>query len=243
MGHVSRILSLLLLALAGGIVLASPALADTFMSPSVQEHRSTDGQTVVTVVPAMLSCAPEESDCTPAARAIVERVFGGDRGHSRTIRLLNPQAPGGVFVTDDGARLLTVDDYAGGGHGPNVIVVYDGEGTVLARYGLSDILPEDYIAGLPRSVSTIRWWHSAPIIEPGTHRAIISIFKPDKEGDMQRAMRDGGIPLVLDLDTGLIERPSGAIWENALNCARANSWVASDDAAQRQRARYRSRCR
>ncbi|WP_156172107.1 hypothetical protein [Aurantiacibacter gangjinensis] len=228
---------------AAAIALGAPALADSFMPPSVQEYRSANGQVVVTVIPTMLSCAPGEADCTPAARAIVERVFGDYRGNSRTIRLLNVEAPNWVLVTDDGQRLLTVDDYASAGFGYNTLVVYDGEGAVIARHALTDILPEDYIAGLPRTAATLRWWGEAPRIEPGTRRAIISVLKPDRDGDMQRAMRDGGIEVTLNLDTGVIERPSGPEWENALNCARANSWLVSDAAAERERARYRRLCR
>ena len=214
-------------------------MADTFPLPSVQEYHSANGEFVVTVIPARLSCTPKESECVPAARAIVERLVGDDRADARTIRLLNSQAPAMVFLTDDGARLLTVDDYAGGGHGPNVVVVYDAEGAVLARYALSDILPEDYIAGLHRSVSTIRWWHSAPVIEPRARRATLSILKPDRDGDRQRALRDGGVEIALDLETGMIARPAGPEWENARNCARANSWLVSVS----QRARYRGLCR
>ncbi|RIV83851.1 hypothetical protein [Aurantiacibacter zhengii] len=235
--------SIPLLATIAAFITGVPAQADSFLPPSVQEASSADGSIVVTVVPAMLSCAVGEADCEPAARAIVEHFRGDYRSNSRTVRLLNPQAPARVLVTDDGERLLTVDDYASYGFGENVLVVYGSKGEVIARHALKDFLPQDYINGLPRTVSTLRWWGAAPRIEPGTHRAIISLHLVGPDSDIPRAFQGPHIALALDLDTGEIESPSGTLWENALNCARANSWLVPDVAAERQRERYRQLCR
>ena len=128
--------SIPLLATIAAFITGVPAQADSFLPPSVQEASSADGSIVVTVVPAMLSCAVGEADCEPAARAIVEHFRGDYRSNSRTVRLLNPQAPARVLVTDDGERLLTVDDYASYGFGENVLVVYGSKGEVIARHAL-----------------------------------------------------------------------------------------------------------
>lgn len=174
----------------------------------MQTSYSASGEVVVTTIPAILSCAPTEKDCEPAARAIVEFERGGMRGPSRTVRLRNSQAPNYVLVTDDGERLLTVDDYASAGFGENVLVVYDNQGEMIANHALTDFLPEDYINGLPRTASTLRWW-SAPVrILPGTHHAVVSVIKADGTGNFPGANTDG-IELCLDLDTGAIERLSG----------------------------------
>ena len=235
----------LLAVLAASIALnaAPPAFADSFAPPSIQEARSASGEVVATIIPAMLSCAPGEDDCTPAARAVVEFDRGGWRGPSRTVLLRNTEAPGQALVTDDGTRLLTINDYASAGHGDNVLVLYGEQGEVIAHYGLADFLPQDYINGLPRTVSTLRWWSDPVRIDDAKRRAIVSLLAVNGEGDWQRSLRDGGIEIALDLDTGAIERPSGERWENALNCARANGWLVPDRAAERQRERYRALCR
>lgn len=216
-----------------------PALADSFMPPTIREVRSPSESAVVTVIPAKLSCAVGEENCEPAARAVVELVRGYERFASRTVRLVNREAPGTVLVTDDGERLLTIDDYAWSGFGENVLVVYDDNGAVTARHALNDFLPGDYINGLPRSVSTLRWWSAEPRIEPGTHTAILSLLLVEKDGWQGRG---DALELTLDLDTGEIERPSGARFEMALNCARANAWLVPDNAAERERERYRKLC-
>ncbi|MWV26556.1 hypothetical protein [Aurantiacibacter rhizosphaerae] len=230
------------LAAATTLLVSAPSQADSFMPPSVQEAVSSDGSIAVTVIPAMLSCAPGETECVAAARAIVERVHGGYRGNSRTIRLVNPQAPGRVLVTDDGERLLTLDDYASYGFGDNVLVIYGANGEVIARLGLHDFLPEDYIAGLPRTASTLRWWAAPARIEPGTHRAVVSVIAV-QAADSWPSPGASGFELDLDLDTGEIESPSGPDWQNALNCARAQRWLVPDQSAKRERDRYRALCR
>lgn len=225
---------------AAAALLTGSAQADSFLPPSVREARSASGEWVVTVIPASLSCALDESGCEPAARAVIEMEVRGYRGRGRVVRLVNETAPGRAYITDDGARLLTVDDYASYGVGPNVLVVYGEQGEVIARHALGDFLPDDYVNGLPHTVSTLRWLAGEPRIEAGTHRAIIPIVLvgPEQGYDIQ-----GSLDLTLDLDTGEIEHPSGAAFDNALWCARANAWVLEDDAAERAREAAARRCR
>ena len=225
---------------AAALACSVPAMADSFMPPTVQEVRSPQASAVVTVIPAMLSCAVGEADCEPAARAVVELVRGNERFGSRTVRLVNREAPGTVLVTDDGGRLLTIDDYGWWGFGENVLVVYDESGAVIAKHALNDFLPEDYINGLPRTVSTLRWWSASPRIEPGTHTAILSLHLVEGGGWQGPGE---ALELTLDLNTGAIERPTGERFERALNCARANAWLVPDKAAERERERYRKLCR
>lgn len=223
--------------------LAAPAAADTFPPPSIVETYSPSRTAVVTVIPTPLSCAVDEIDCEPAARAVIEFLHGQHRGHGRMVRLVNRDAPGQALVTDDGQRLLTVNEYAAAGFGENTIVVYDEKGGLIARYSLSDFLPEEYVAGLPRTAATIRWWAGEPVIEPNSHRAILSINIAGEDTGTPRAARREEFRLALDLDTGEIEKPAGPRWERALNCARANSWLVPDRAAERERERFRALCR
>ena len=225
------------------LLATSPALADSFAPPSIQEARSASGEVVATIIPAMLSCAQGEDDCKPAARAVMEFDRGGWRGPSRTVLLRNPEAPGQVLVSDDGTRLLTVNDYASAGHGDNVLVLYGEQGEVIAHYGLADFLPEDYLNGLPRTASSIRWMSDPVRIDEGNRRAIVSLFVVTRDGDLQRSLRDGGIELALDLDTGELERPSGPRWENARNCARTTGWAPPEAQMLRERERYAALCR
>lgn len=223
--------------------LAAPAAADSFMPPSVNTTYSPSRTAVVTVIPTHLSCAVGETNCEPAPRAVIEHVYGEYRGTGRTVKLVNRDAPGQALVTDDGQRLLTVNEYAAYGFGENTLVVYDETGAIIARHSLEDFLPDDYINGLPRTAATIRWWVSEPLIEPNSHRAILSIIDFSGGSDFPRGFDHTDFKLVLDLDTGEIDLPSGPRWDKSLNCARANGWLVPDKAAERRRERYRALCR
>ena len=229
--------------LLAAVLVASPTIgrADSFMPPTLTETRSPSDRAAVTVIPARLSCGSDESGCEPAARAVIDLVNGQYRMASTTVRLLNAEAPGLALVTDDGERLLTINDYGGAGFGPNVLVVYRRDGSVVRRMHIYDILPEAYVAGLPRTASTIRWWGDAPSIEPDSHMATIPINLVVPDGQEFRGRRS--LPLRLNLDTGELEEPAGPVWEAALNCARASSWLVPDRKALRERERFRKLCR
>ena len=79
-------------------------------------------------------------------------------------------------------------------------------------------------------------------IEAGSHRAIVSV-REIHAGDNWAASNGSGFELSLDLDTGQIDRPAGARWDKAINCARANTWLVPDRAAERERERFRALCR
>ncbi|ANY18842.1 hypothetical protein A6F68_00307 [Tsuneonella dongtanensis] len=218
------------------------AQADSFMPPTLTEARSPSGEWIATVIPARLSCAQGEIRCAPAARAVIEYVGKGtDRMASTTVRLVNPEAPGRTLLTDDGERLLTVDDYASMGFGPNALVIYRRDGSVVRRLALADMVPADYIDGLPRTASSLLWIAEAPRIEPDSHRAIVPLLLIGPMGQEYRGRRS--LALALDLDTGEIEQPAGPEWERARNCARANSWIVPDRHAMRERERFRKLCR
>lgn len=229
--------------LLAAALVAVPAIAraDSFVPPTLVETRSPLDRAAVTVIPARLSCGVGEAGCEPAARAVLDIVNGAERTASTTVRLVNSEAPGLALVTDDGERLLTVNDYAGAGFGPNVIVIYRRDGSVVRRLAIEDILPEAYVAGLPRTVSTIRWWGDTPSIEPDAHVATIPINLVVPDG--QEFLGRRSLPLRLDLDTGELEKPAGPAWNAAMNFARASSWLVPDRKALRERERFRKLCR
>lgn len=224
------------LALIFAVFAFDQARADSFMPPEIEQAMSPSKTAIVTVIPARLSCGVGETACEPAARAVVSLMAGPYRANGYAIRLLNPEAPSAFLITDDGERLLTLNDYASVGHGPNAIVVYRRDGTIVARYALTDFLPEVYVNGLPRTASSIRWQAGAASIEPETRVATIPVFLMDRTQSARR------MDLRLDLDTGELEKPTGPAWENAIICARPNSWIITGRKSERARDRYAKKC-
>lgn len=226
---------------AAALLCSASALADSFAPPTLTEATSPTGTAGVTIVPALLSCGANEPDCQPAARAVIDMLSGGQRLASTTVRLLNPEAPARALITDDGERLLTVDDYASMGMGPRTLVIYRRDGSVVRQLALTDFLPSNYVDGLPRTASSLLWIAEPPRIEPGSHRALVPLYLVGPAEQEFRGRRS--MALTLDLDTGDIERPAGSEWERARNCARAQSWLVPDRKTMRERARFARLCR
>lgn len=70
--------------------------------------------------------------------------------------LVNDVAPLSALVTDDG-RFVTFDNWHRAGFGPDAIVIYRADGTVVKKLGVADVVGEEAFQKLPRSVSSV-WW-------------------------------------------------------------------------------------
>lgn len=223
---------------------AEPLKADSWAMPQVAKFASANGQFRLTVTPAKIGSqleyfrdrvAEDEGRKAPpaaTATAVLERNLSDGKWQEQWRGpLLNRVAPVRVLVSDDGQRMVTFDDWHGVGTGPNVVAIYDGKGALVKVYALADLLPENYIAALSRSVSSIQW--------SGEHRIdgergvlVLAIALPRDAGGSER----GYLPLEIGLIDGSLSPPSGPAWEVALAAA---SRVNADDAsAEAQRVLY-----
>jgi hypothetical protein len=73
--------------------------------------------------------------------------------------LVNKLSPGAALVTNSG-QVVTFDDHANLGYGPNVIVVYDTTGNVVHRYSLKDLVSQETILCILHTTSSI-WWRKS----------------------------------------------------------------------------------
>lgn len=71
--------------------------------------------------------------------------------------LSNDVAPLNALVSDDGAYVVTFDNWHFVGFGDDVVVIYDGAGQTVKKLALKDIVPESEIMRMPMSVSSIFW--------------------------------------------------------------------------------------
>lgn len=78
--------------------------------------------------------------------------------------LANRVAPMDVLVSAEGQRVITFDNYGNLGFGKEVVVFYDEKGDILKQYALEDILSEEEIQQVPRTVSS-RWWRGKTSID------------------------------------------------------------------------------
>lgn len=217
------------------VVLPLAASADTWFPPTVQTYLSPDNQTRFTVIPRGIESplayfdglvrgddnAGQQPSGAPFARGILERETGD--GTWTTLwdkRLVNNVSPVSALVADSSRYVVTFDNWASMGWGNDVIVIYGADGTLIRSLSLNDVLPEDYVRALPRSLSSL-WWSGAHSIEASDDVLILKVVTP---GERYSRGADGRIILrerrfvdvPVDLASGNVMPITDAGWQEAL---------------------------
>jgi TonB family protein len=82
---------------------------------------------------------------------------GKDYSKLTEFPLINEVSPTSALVSNDGKYVVTFDNWHSVGYGPDVVVIYRADGTLVKQFGLSDLFTERDIEKFSRSVSSI-WW-------------------------------------------------------------------------------------
>jgi TonB family protein len=81
-----------------------------------------------------------------------------------------------ALVANDGS-LATFDNWHSMGYGDDVIAIYRRDGSLVRKFALSDLMSEDDILWLSRSVSSI-WWSGKHRIDNIAHALVIGVDGP-----------------------------------------------------------------
>ena len=181
------------------IVSASVVCADSWMPPSKETYRSPDGSAQLTVTPRDLESAlsyfedkvegrkpagaPMGSQATSATATMERRSATGRWERAWTKPLDNEVAPVEVIVANGGQGFATFDNWHSVGHGPNAIAIYDSNGELIRRFGLTDLMPIWFVATLPHSVSSIHWRTEARISVDGQN-LIVPVVRPSNDDQL-----------------------------------------------------------
>ncbi len=206
-----------------------PARADTWMLPEKTSYASRDGQARVTVTPRALEnqlayfedkarkskSAGQKRGGAAAASALVERLIDGRWQSLWERKIANEVAPVSAIVRDDGQYVVTFDDWHMMGYGPNVVAIYGAGGTLVRALALSDLVPDDYLRAMPRSVSSVHW-RGEPRFSSDGGRVIIPVSIPSSDFTPDHAM----VELAVDLANGAVSPVDAQAWEAALATGR-----------------------
>lgn len=115
------------------------ALGMTPREPTPEVYTSHRGRFIVRIEPGKYVKNPTTSSHTTA------RVFEfNSHAHAyeprATFKLENEILPRNVLITEDGSRIVAVDDWFNQDYKKPVIVVYDASGIVLKRFRINDLL-------------------------------------------------------------------------------------------------------
>lgn len=209
------------------------ARADTWLPAEAQTVLSADKRVRATVTPRLLDGAlayfrdkvdgrapagQRPGSLQTAAQARVERKMGrGDWTLVWEGALTNDVAPVTVLVANSARYLVTLDNWHSMGWGDDAVAIYGPEGALIRRYGLSDLLPAEYVAAFPRSASSIHWRGDARIVDrDGELRIDVVVPSLDDDIDAEQHLELG-----ITLADGRVRLPEGRAWQQALETARA----------------------
>lgn len=119
---------------------------------------------------------------------------GADGAYSKKSEfpLLNEVSPVSAIVSSKGDYFVTFDNWHRMGYGDDAIVIYHSNGNLVKKLGLEDVLTEDDIKKLPRSVSSI-WWGGKHYLEEAKGLLVLKIVSnrtnPWEEGAAFRELK------------------------------------------------------
>ena len=135
--------------------IVTSACADSWMAAKVATYTSSRGDYRLTVFPRKPTRAPsnEQSGC----ESTLEKLVGEKYEVLWRKPLVNEVSPVSAIVSDRDGSFVTFDNWYGMGKGDDVIVIYTGEGEMLKKFALTDIMSQNEYDHLLRTVSSIMW--------------------------------------------------------------------------------------
>lgn len=209
---------------------ALPAVADSWMPPTRATYLSASKDVRFTVIPRELTGqlgyfsdkvegkepAGQRPGSEPRARGKLERHTGSTWTTIWEGPLANDVSPVRALVADDGAYVVTFDNWHSTGWGENVVVIYRADGSIVRSMKLADVVPEEYIRALPRSVSSL-WWSGEHKLRTDRKQLILKVVIPNRSGSIGSPR--GYLDVPVDLASGRVAPLSGQAWNDAMAAA------------------------
>jgi len=128
-------------------------------------------------------CSPNAEYCVkvvPRPRGAKARLLRrqGRKRYKRlsAFRLVNQSPPRKALVSNDGRHVVTFDDWYSTGYGPNVVVIYQADGTVTRNLALEDFLSKQEIFSGPRALSND--WSGDHFIREDDGVLVLRVVRP-----------------------------------------------------------------
>lgn len=212
------------------IIVGGEARADSWAPPTRQAFLSPDKKARLTIIPREIKSALAYFDDKVKGREPAGQLSGGERRAQGIVErrtasgwvtvwrgsLANEVSPVSALVSNDGAHVVTFDNWHSMGFGANAVVIYRADGSVVRSLRLEDFLPTNYINALPRSVSSLEWHRTDRLASDG-RRVLIAVVAPTV--DRTPFNPSATVEVAIDLVTGEVTPPDGPAWTRALAAA------------------------
>ena len=190
-------------------LLPRPLGADMWSPPTKRVFSSANASYRVTVLPNV----HHDIEGVPAKELphlIVERFENAHFVPDWRRKLDNRTMPLEVLISNDGAHLVTLDNYAAVGKGDDVVVIYRRGGELVRKLSLGDLISRDHARYLQRTSSTISWRGAESLVD-GDTVLLLQVYEPNA-GD-ERSQRH--VPVRIRLADGEVLAHAGPEWEAA----------------------------
>ena len=184
------------------------AYADSWPLPETENYLSANGKFRLTVTPRDLDSQLGYFETKVKEEALPEPL--GPKGKLETLdkdgqwilvwsrNLVNEVSPVSALVSVDGSRVVTFDNWHSVGHGDDVVVIYNRSGEMVRSLSLNQIVPNFFIDGFSRSVSSISWMDSDPQI--AGQKLVLGFSAPAEIESQKRKFT-----VRIDLEDGTVE--------------------------------------
>ena len=238
-----------LLGMLFSLLLATSALADSWMPPGVESYASANGEWKLTVYPRGLTnqlnyfqdkvdgkpnagADPGDSQASPIGH--MQRKQGGRWQTVWKAPLANEVSPVEAVLSNDGMT-VTFDNWHSVGWGDDAVVIYATDGTEVRKFGLAAFLPQHYINAVPRSVSSIHW-RGKPRIDESSRELVIPVVVPSADGEAAYTDKERFVEVRFLLADGSLLPLAGKAWTDANDAAvKENARQKQVEAQERQR--------
>lgn len=154
-------------------------------------------------------CSPNAEYCVkllPRPRGAKARLLRrqGRKRYKRlgAFRLVHQDLPHKALVSNDGRHVVTFDGWYSTGYGPNVVVIYQEDGTVTRHLALEDFLSQQEIFSLPRARSID--WSGDHFIREDDGALVLRVVRPVCVPTEEPR---GFFDVEIDLETGTLLQP------------------------------------
>lgn len=185
--------------------------ADSWEPPETRVTTSSSGAYRVTIVPPITDAESTQPGARKRAHARIERRLGGRFALAWEQGLVNRVVPTNALIANDGAYLVTFDNWGSVGMGPDVVVIYRRGGELVRKLSLEQILPAEYVRHLPRGYSSIWWSGKHRLLERDT----VLELRANEPNPHTFSAEDVPVARVRLADGSLLP-PEGPEWERAM---------------------------
>lgn len=175
--------ALFALALLAVLLRPAPASSDSWGPPEPADFLSANGEFRLNIQPGKTDDfdgmpdpekpAPPKTGGPNAVATLARKGADGAFATVWTGPLVNKVAPVDALVADDGAYIVTFDDWGSIGYSDNSVAIYDKAGKHHASLALKDFLTAEEIAQIPQTVSSLMWYSEPHTIDAKTGHLIL----------------------------------------------------------------------